>query len=801
MTIRNRYNCQKNFKSGAVLNRWLLCSAAAIAFAAPLAGEALAQTAAAPAPESTSVLMEEITVTAQKREQGAQTVGISITAISGDQMRAMGLTNAQEVTAMAAGVSTLQPNGEANYAIGVRGVGNNDFTTNVESPVAIYVDEVYISQMSGAGFLLFDVDRVELLRGPQGTLFGRNATGGLVHYLTVKPSDKLNGYGSITYGRFNDFKVQGAVNVPLSDKVMIRVSAATNQADGYVTNLLMPEQKLNNANESAGRFQMLLKPAEDLDILLNARFGRQDIRTGFYKYVSAAFPNGQATPGVPNPYFGGYVDNNPDVNVGSYDTPGHNRLRTAGYTGTIKLKKDFATLTSITDYQTTKRDYIEDSDASPVDYFQFFLTTDAKQFSQELRLNGEAEKLKWVGGFYYMDLKVGDSNGGITRGLFNALADAGVFGPDVHNINDLGANGVQNPYQTRTKTWSLFGQLEYAVTNQVALIGGFRWIDEKKSHDYRDIFMWFPNTSTSGVDPNATEIFDGVTPYHGSRHDKNWAARVQVNVTPAENTLLYLSWNRGVKSGGFNAPLLPSAFAATDALMNYSPEKLDAYEAGFKWDSANHKLRINGSAYYYNYKNYQAFSIIGLDTATLNAQDKTKGFELEMKTSPVTGLDMQLGVAYIDAKVTNVLGLTKGVDTNGDGIIDVPALLPGATVKPVQSPKWNLNGLVRYEFNLGEKGSLAFQADGVYRSKHYFALTNLPASTGNGYFVANASATWFEKDNKWSIRLFVQNLTDKKYLVQTFDLSGTVANGGLFGMIEQYYGRPRMWGANLSYSF
>lgn len=800
MKTTNHYMSGSHFKRGPVLKRWLLCSAAAMAFAAPMACE---QAFAQAAPEPSSVLMEEITVTAQKREQGAQKVGISITAISGEQMRALGYSNAQEVTSMAAGISTLQPNGEANYAIGVRGVGNNDFTTNVESPVAIYVDEVYISQMSGAGFLLFDVGRVELLRGPQGTLFGRNATGGLVHYVTVKPSDTFNGYGSVTYGRFNNLKVQGAVGVPLSDKVAIRVSAATNQGDGYVLNRLQPQSKLNNANESAGRLQVSFKPTEDFDILLNARFGQQDIRTGFFEYESAIYPTGEATPGVPNPDLGGYVDTDGNVYAGDYNTPGHNHLKTNGFTGTLKWRSDFATLTSITDYQTTKRDYIEDSDASPVDYFQFFLTTDAKQFSQELRLNGETDKMKWVAGFYYMDLKVRDSNGAITRGLFNSLAGVGFFGDEAIGltVDDLGFNGIRNPYSTDTKTWSLFGQMEYAVTSQIALIGGFRWINEKKSHSYRDILMWFPDASTSGMDPNALEIADAVTPYSSSRKDNNWSARAQVNFTPSDNLLLYASWNRGVKSGGYNAPLLPSAFAVTDPFMTYNPEKLDAYEGGFKWDSADKRLRINGSVYYYDYKNYQAFSIIGLDTATLNAQAKTKGFELEVKASPVAGLDMQFGVAYIDSKVKDVPGLTLGVDTDGDNIIDVPALLPGATRRPVQTPKWNLNGLVRYEFDLGESGSLAFQADGVYRAKHYFALTNFPASTGAGYFTANASVTWFEKDGKYSLRFFVQNLTNKKYLVQTFDLSGTVSNGGLFGLIEQYYGRPRVWGANLSYSF
>lgn len=767
---------------------YLLGGVAASALILTFPGLALAQ--------DDSVLIGEVLVTAQKREQSAQDVGISISTYSSEQMRALGFTNAQEVTALAAGISTMQPNGEANYAIGIRGVANNDFTTNVESPVAIYVDEVYISQMSGAGFLLFDVERVELLRGPQGTLFGRNATGGLVHYITVKPTlDELNGYGSVTYSRFNRLKFQGAVGVPVSDKVALRASFATHQGGGYVENRLRPQEDLNNANESAGRLQALFQPNEDVEILLNARFGQQDIRTGFFEYASAVLPTGEATPGVPNPDLGGYVDTDGDVYAGDYDTPGHNELDTYGYSGTLKWNMDFATLTSITDFQTVKRDYIEDSDASPVDYFQFFLTTDAEQFSQEIRLNGEADKLKWVTGFYYMDLKVRDSNGAITRGLFEAL-----FGAPVEEI---GANGIRNPYATDTETWSLFGQLEYEVTEQFTVIGGFRWIEEKKSHLYHNYLMWFQDTSTSGMDPNAIIVGDALpeSPYSNSRKDGNWSARVQVNFKPVENLLTYASWNRGVKSGGFNAPLLPSPFALSDAFMSYDPEKLDAFEVGFKWDTANRRLRINGSAYYYDYNNYQAFSIIGLDTATLNADAKVKGFEVEVQAAPVKGLDMQFGISYIDPKVKNVPGLTIDADTDGDGVGDVLAIIPGATVKPVQTPKWNLNGLVRYEVQMANSGSVAFQVDGMYRAKHHFALTNFPASTESGYFIGNASVTWFSEDEQWSMRFFVQNFTDKEYVVQTFDLSGSVSNGGLFGLIEQYYGRPRTWGANLSYSF
>ncbi|MFZ5608041.1 MAG: TonB-dependent receptor [Pseudomonadota bacterium] len=769
------------------------CSYLALGTAAALAGGLAAAPARA---QERSLLMEEILVTAQKREQSAQDVGIAITAFTGEQLRALGYTNAQEVTALAPGVSTLQPNGEANYAIGIRGVANNDFTTNVESPVAIYVDEVYISQMSGAGFLLFDIDRVEILRGPQGTLFGRNATGGLVQYVTVKPSQEFNGYGDVSYGSFDRIKFQGAVGVPLTDTLSARISLATHQGGGYVDNRLSPEAKLNNANESAGRVQLLFAPNESIDFLVNARFGQQDIRTGFFEYVSAIFPTGQATPGVPNANLGGYVDNDGDVFAGDYDFTGRNDLQTYGLTGTLNWRLSLGTLTSITDYQELKRDYIEDSDASPVDYFNFFLTSDVEQFSQELRLSGESAALKWVAGVYYLDLDIDDSNGGIAPALFDTLGLSSL-GIDL-GATDFPLNGLRNPYQTETRSWSLFGQLEYALSDRLTLIGGLRWIQEKKTHSYRNIFSNFDDLARSGLDPRTREGFDGVAPYDGQIDQGNWSARVQMDYQPNDSLLTYASWNRGVKSGGFNAPLLPTDILVTDAFMQYDAEKLDAFELGFKWDAAGGRLRLNGAGYYYDYKNCQTFSIIGLDTFTLNSDCKSKGFELEAQAMPAAGLDLQLGVGFIDAEVRDVPGLTIDVETPAGTAV---AILPGATVTPVQSPKWNVNGLIRYEVPVTAHGAIALQADGQYRSKHFFALTQFPASTQGGYVLANASVTWLPESRDWALRFFVHNLTDKKYLVQTFDLSGNVDNGGFFGLIEQYYGRPRTWGVNLSYNF
>jgi iron complex outermembrane recepter protein len=169
-----------------------------------------------------------------------------------------------------------------------------------------------------------------------------------------------------------------------------------------------------------------------------------------------------------------------------------------------------------------------------------------------------------------------------------------------------------------------------------------------------------------------------------------------------------------------------------------------------------------------------------------------------LQTVPADGLDVVLGIADIDSDVTDVPGVTFDATTPG-GI--VPAVVPGATLTPVQTPKWNLNGLIRYEFPVGNS-NIALQADAQYRSEHFFSLLQTPASTEKGYFVANASATWYPAGDDWSVRVFVKNLTDKNYRVQTFDLSGNLDNGGaFFGNIEEYYGRPRTYGVNVNYTF
>lgn len=829
-----------------------------------------------------NVFTDEVVVTAQKREQNLQDVGIAITAITGRQMQALGYTNAQEITALAPGVSLIQPNGEANYAIGIRGVANNDFTTNVESPIAIYVDEVYISQMSGAGFMLFDMERAEVLRGPQGTLFGRNATGGLVQYVTAKPSQEFGGYGSLTYGKYNQIKLQGAVNTPLSDTLSLRVSAATNQRDGYIKNRLSPNEDLNNANEFAGRVQLMWE-GDDWDALLNVRQGRQDIRTGSFQHVSAPIA-GALAPNTVNPYLNGvdgtagYLDNDGDNFAGDYNFTGHNDLETKGYSFTLNGDLGGMDFTSITDYSTTERDYIEDSDASPDDYFNFFLTTDAEQFSQEFRLAGETDSARWVAGAYYLDLKVNDSNGGIAHGFLCDYLDLLGAGPV-----DLGATstcnarpnpgdarpaalqgatrlGIYNPYTTETESLSLFGQWEQDLSNDLTLIVGARVIDEEKTHTYQDLAVDYHYLATSGTDYRTS---DGaaLVAYEGSRDDTEWAGRLQLDWRPTDDTLYYVSWNRGVKSGGFNAPLLPTAAGAVplelytdvgvdaavaaratqalvDALnaagaplntqakvdaendiktaaeaaafqnfMNYEPEQLDAFEIGFKKEYYDGTLTVNGAAFYYDYQDYQAFAILGLDTYTRNAEAESYGFELEVQSSPSDGLDFLFGVGYVDTEVTEIPGINATGEQDAYTSLITGGILAGTAgvaVRPVQTPEWNLNALVRYETPIAMlKGNVAFQLAAEYRDEHYFNLTNSVPLTEDGYTLLNGAISYFPAASEnVSLRFGVKNLTDEEYIVQGFDLSGTITDAsGFWGMTEHYYGQPRTWSVSATYDF
>ena len=767
-------------------------------------------------------VLEEVIVTAQKREQNIQDVGIAITAFSGEQMRQLGYTNAQQITALAPGVHTVQPNGEANYGLAIRGAANSDFVANQESPVSLYVDEVYISQMSGAGFMLFDMERVEILRGPQGTLYGRNATGGLAHFVTNKPEQEFGGYGQVTVGEYDQVKFQGAVNGALTEGLSARLSVSTHHNSGYVENRVDPDNDLNNANDYAGRVQLLFEPSEDFSLLLNTRYSLQEIRTGFFENVSGSLD--EVGNGVKEDNcalytnFNGYCDDDGDNFAGDYDKLGHNDLETWGVSGTLKWELGDSLLTVVLDRQGVERDYIEDSDASPLPDFNFFLATDAEQWSSEIRLDGETEKVRWVAGFYYLDIDIADANGAEIPGLGADPSGLGGNPIGIQNFVDFGFNevsafvaaglfgaadgayiGIDNPYRQQKDSWSLFGQVEYELSEQFTVIGGFRWIDEQVDFHYDSNVVLFPNDGSveRNGNPNIllpTGVFIELlgypplerTDYTGDYNEGLWSAKVELDWRPNDNLLAYASWNRGVKGGGFNAPLNPLLVLAQqedvsssqdefDAQYSFGEEELNAFEIGFKSTLMDGLARLNASAYYNDYKDFQAFTIVSLATNVVSAPDaESIGFETELFLTPAEGLDVAFGLSYNDINVT---------------------LADDSKTTSIQSPKWNVNGLVRYEWPAFNGGSMTIQGDIHYRSKHYHSVTRADAVTQDGYHIANARLSYTSADGKWEAAVFAENITDENYVVQSFDIAAVL------GWIEEYYGRPRWVGGSVSYHF
>jgi iron complex outermembrane receptor protein len=762
-------------------------------------------------------VIEKIEITAQKRVQPLQSVGIAVTALSGDQMDALGLDNAQQVTAMAPGVTTIQPNGPSSFFVSIRGVGQNDFSgDHQESPVAIYLDEAYISAASGAGFQLFDMERAEVLRGPQGTLFGRNATGGLVHYITKKPTEDFEGYFDLTLGAYNQRKLEGAIGGGLAENISGRLSVVKNEHDGYIENRIGTD--LNNGNDWGLRAQLLIESFEDIEWLFSVRAGDQDINSGFFDHSSARTNpetglgehfDGLDLQGTGDSLAPSYQDTDNDVHAGAYNVIGHNKLETWGVTNNISWDLGEYDVSFITDYSSLEKDYLEDSDASPNDFFAFFLKSDLQQFSQEIRVSGFTDTIDWVVGAFYLDIEGEFANGGAAQNFFSAQFPG--FGLNDSSLNHLGLN---TPFETETKTTALFAQGEFAITEKLSFTAGIRWSNEKKDTELTTYFSLFDSPGSSNVVSNdafglGTDIdyfhygpggagaggLGAVFDYteqgtYESIDDDLITGKLQFDWQMDKNTLVYLGYNRGVKAGGYNAPLDPTDLMDGNALtgnvedMRFDEEILNAYELGLKWSSEDDKLRINSAAYYYDYQDYQAFRLEGLTTFVFNTDSIVKGAEVEIQSNPIEGLDIIAGLSYIDNVVEDAFRQPDGE------LLDRRAIM---------TPEWNANALARYEWDFMD-GFMAVQVDATYLSEHYFQLKNAPVGLQKGYILSNARLSYTNVDDSWELSVFVNNLADKEYRTMALDLSGTPAQAG-FGLTESYYGTPRWWGVSFKYKF
>jgi iron complex outermembrane receptor protein len=748
-----------------------------VAAAAALAGTAAAQTTSG---------LEEIIVTAQKREQSMQDVGIAVTAFGDKQIRELGFSDSTDIVAMTPGLIYTTPNAESSVInFFLRGVGLNDFADANENPVAVYVDDVYRPASGGLSFQLFDLQRVEVLRGPQGTLFGRNTTGGVVHFISKRPTDELDGYVDLTYGSYDQMKAEAAFGGPVGETVSGRLSAAMNKHDGWTENRFEGAPDYNEGDSVAIRAQLQWEPSDAARILLSGNYSDNDAAVGAWQHqATTRNANGESVALGPNESTGaidcnadlvlddadvrtgtdcfGYRDTDGDPFEGDYDRDG--RVETEASGGSLNIDWDVGdvTVTSITAYQKVERLQSEDTEASPAPLIQPTFGAETTTFTQELRAAGGSDAFRWlVGGFYF---------------------DNDVDGHYLLDLTNLGFVFFDAVYTQESESIAGFGQLEFDLSDQFTFIAGARFSNDQKGLDYLNVDESGFFTDVVGLPTNVAFDFDKGTVGDLAEHDDDsWSGKLELDFKPNDDVLLYGSISRGTKPAGFNVGFLDQneIFASnTAATIPFGEETLTSYEVGLKSTWGGGRTRFNAAAFYYDYEDFQTFRFELLNQIIFNTDAEVTGGELELSTTPADGWDIGLGLAILDAKAK-----------------DIPS--PSGVLREremVAAPDVAANASVRYEWPmLG--GKTAILGTVTYQDDIYYDIQNVPVSFEDGYTVGNLRLSYANDASPWEIAAFVDNVTDEEYLVYTFDFTGT------FGFNQLAYGKPRWYGVSFRYNF
>lgn len=733
----------------------------------PICLLALIQPLTAVAQESRSGALEEIVVTAQKREQNLQDVGISVAAFSGDQLEELGYTSTVDITQQVPAMQlfTYTP---AFTVFSLRGVSQNNFQDNLEAPVAVYMNGAYVASMNAINTQLFDVERVEVLRGPQGTLFGRNATGGLVHFISRKADDgEFNGYAEASVADFGYYSAEAAAGGGFSDSMRGRLAARWETSDGYVKagsafgSPVATGRDSNGVNGYALRGSLQIDAGEATTIDLIASYSEDDdVPSGQYIVSLAGFDPATGlgsfdgidpATGMPATFPRTPITGDVHRHWSNENTY-FNRDATSLTAQVTSDIADSVELVSITNFLTMTKEYLEDAGGG-FGFFPYNTINDYDQWSQELRLSGSTDRFRWQSGLYYLDM---------TWDTFQSVQGALILG-DTSDTQKMSTFGKLD-----SRNWSVFGQVEYDLAPEWTFILGLRWSQDDKDLAMRRVFEDVPE----GVQPQ--EIFNirnVAIPGIDTIDYGDYAARVQLNWSPADDTLLYASFNRGIKGGNWS---LDPLGGVADTNLKHKEEVLNAYEVGLKTDLWHGLARLNTSAFYYDYDDYQAFSIIGLTPQVTNSDARATGGEIEFIMVPTEGLDLRLGAAIIDSEVDAVPDVFGGT---------VKAEFPTA-------PSLSLNWLARYEWP-AFSGVMAAQVDGNWNDDQFLEGTNSNVSFEDAYAVWNARLAYTTGDDRLQLAVWAKNLSDEEYRIYNLDL-------GLLGFIEQVFAPPRQVGVTAS---
>ncbi len=789
------------------------CHAAALLALGVYSGVASAQDGDTDAHSSVHVL-EEIVVTALRRSQDIQDVPASIVAFSGQAIEAARIRTPAELAHLVPNMQVNKAGGEGAPVFSLRGVSMADFNFNQNSPIATYVDEVYKGSPSIMAVQIYDLQRVEVLRGPQGTLYGKNTTGGAINFVSETPTSETEGYLTVGAGNYDLREARGAFNFAASDSLAFRLAGVWSEADGWMKNLNPGIKDGNAVDEKAARLSVLWQPRENLDLLLRASTGEakpvshgsvpQDLAElgiggGVYQLYNAF---GDATAPPPPTREG--------LDIHEFESDSDARWRhetdSVSLTLTWDLNEDY-TLTSITSWDEGSIFTPEDADGN----LAFVLGTnrfaDSDQFTQDLRVTSALSgPFNFVAGLYYaednlvsendlnlfldVDLNLSgqielndcldplaiaqgippSADGAATEALFNLL------GFSLGDFATFGCRFKNSFEQERTSAAAYFDG-SYDLTDSLVLRLGLRYTDDESTLSGFNAGIY----DSQGMPVVATIPADPVDPLatvpEESFSDSEVTGKIGIDYTFENGNLVYASFSQGYRGGAFNA----QAYFDISELTPVDPEYLDSFEIGLKsllWDQ---RLRLNTSAFLYQYKDQQFVNIdpVTITQSLINVDEsEIYGFEIEASVLATPYLTIHAGLGYLHSEV--ISGMVSGQDITGNELPDAPGS--------------NANVALQWTFLNTDLGSFTLYTDVSYVDERYYHPDNSENSLADAYSVVNMRLTLEGADSRWSVSLWGRNLGEEEYETTKFDSQPIGYNYTLVGA-------PLTYGAEFSFNF
>lgn len=742
----------------------LLGCVSVLAFAAmpALAQDAAAQDAASQIPEETGVT--EILVTAQRRQERVQDIPVAVTAIGSQQIERSGIASLENIAPRVPSFY-FGSFGAARPQLYIRGIGTRSFDPGSESSVGVFADDVYLGRSSGSFGAMKDIDRIEVLRGPQGTLYGRNTIGGAINVISKAPTSELSGRFEGGISNFGGYNLLGALGGPIAgEAVMFRLAAWHEERDGYVTNT-RTGNRFQGVDNTGARARLTLVPAEPLRIDLTAEFMKDGNKAAFggfnqgtFGAADSVFFRGSGTPVTST-----------DLRRGSLSFDPFLDREVKAFIGRIEYDAGAATITSISALRKLDISDGRDLEGSSLDILDQSSVENSKQFTQELRIASTPDGslsanglVDWIiGGFYYNDTsKRTDS---FRVGLNSAVrAAAGTPATDVA-LSDY-----------KIESWAVFGQATFHISDKLDLTVGGRY-----SHDSK-------RATQAGTTTDAAPIIAAAFTTTNQATYKSFDPRVVLayKITPDAN--VYASFSTGFKSGGFQ--YVPFSKGQADVL--FAPEDIKAYEIGFKTEWLDRTLRVNGAAYYYDYKNLQISRIIlpagsaaPVSLISNAASSTIKGVDLEVTMRPSRNFEVNIAYGYLDAKYDKYV-FNATTDFSG--------------TRMVRAPEHSINVGAEWRMPVWGDGEFSLRADYALTGDFFHEPgqgnlafgTGIPLTAEDGYGLLDLRASLTK--NNWTLTAYATNLGDTKYRRTINALGNTVVG---------FAGAPRMYGAKLAYSF